>query len=138
MNITRERFTKVIVPIVNAALARGLINETAPWLPLAAERNVRFLDVIDGNIPIAVDVGRWQDGVSHIHWALWPTAPGVSLERPVYSYEWPGDVWGWALIDRRWNLSLDDLGEFRCRRPRLSRIDAIVRVPLEGGMTTLL
>jgi hypothetical protein len=138
MNITRERFTKVIVPIVNAALMRGLIDKAAPWLPLASERNVRFVGVIDGTIPVAVDIGRWQDGISHVLWALWPTAPDVSLERPVYYYEWPGDVWGWATIDRRSDLWLEEFGEFRCRRKRLSRIDAMSRTPLDGRIATRL
>jgi hypothetical protein len=138
MNITRERFTKVIVPIVNAALMRGLIDKAAPWLPLAPERNVRFEDTIDGDIPIAVDVGRWRDGLSHILWALWPVKPGVPLQRPVYYYEWPGDVWGWATIDRRSDLWLEEFGEFRCRRKRLSRIDAMSRTPLDGRVTTRL
>lgn len=145
MSITVQRFTKVIVPIVNAALARGLIDKTMPWLPLAIERFVRLVDVIDGDIPVVVDVGRWQNGLSHIRWALWPKSLDVSLEspvycyeRPLYSYEWPGEVWGWGTIDRRWDLALDAFGEFHCRQPRHARIDAITRASLDGRMTTRL
>ena len=138
MSISRERFTKVVIPIVNAALEQGLIDKTAPWLPLATQRHVRLLCVIDGDIPVAADVQRWEDGLCYFRWALWPTAPEVPLERPIYSYDWPGDVWGWASVDRRWDFRLDEFGEFHCRRPRLGRVDAIPRAPLDARMTTRL
>lgn len=127
-----------MIPVVNAAFARGLIDKGAPWLPLAAERLVRFQDTIDGDIPVAVDVGRWENGLLYVHWALWPAAPDVILEQRFVSYGWPGDGWGWGEVDRGIGLHLSAFGEYHCRLDRKRRVAKIMPVPLDPAMTTTL
>ena len=138
MSIRQKRFTSIMIPVVNAAFARGLIDKAALWLPLAAERLVRFHDTIDGDIPVAVDVGRWENGLLYVHWALWPVAPDVTLEQPFVGYSWPGEVWGWGEVDRGIDLHLSAIGGYHCRLPRKRRVAKIKSVSLDAAMTTTL
>ena len=138
MSIRVKHFTSIMIPVVNAAFARGLIDKSDPWLPLAAERFVRFHDTIDDDIPVAVDVGRWENGLLYVHWALWPTAPDVTLEQPLYGFGWPGDVWGWGQVDRRVDLQLNAFGDYHCRVPRKRRVAKIKSVSIDAAMTTML
>ena len=137
MSIRVKNFTSIMIPVVNAAFARGLINKAAPWLPYAAERLVRFHDTIDGDVPVAVDVGRWEDGLSYVHWALWPVAMDVTVAQP-FGYRWPGDVWGWGQVDRRVGLQLNAFGEYHCRLSRTRRVGGIKPVTLDRAFTTKL
>lgn len=136
MSVRLQHFTNVMIPIVNAAYARGLINKAAPWLPLRTERFVRFHANIDGDIPAVVDIGRWEDGLSNIYWALWPTASDVVLEQPYAGGPFPGEVWGWGELDRRWDLRLSDPVDYHCSKSRKRRVARIPRVPLNAAFTT--
>lgn len=138
MSLRLKHFSSIMIPVVNTAFARGLIDKSAPWLPFAAERLVRFHDTIDGDIPVAVDVGRWENGLLYVYWALWPTAPDVTLEQPLFGYFWPSDVWGWGQIDRRADLQLNAFGDDHCRVPRKRRVAKIKPVSIDPAMTTLL
>lgn|GEM_PF-4573664 len=138
MSLKLKHFTSIMIPVANAALARGLIDKTSPWLPLAAERFVRFHDTIDDDIPVAVDVGRWENGLLYVHWALWPTSTAVTVEQPFVGYSWPGEVWGWGEVDRGIDLHLSAIGGFHCRRARSRRVERIKSVSLDPAMTTTL
>ncbi len=95
---------------------------------------MRFTDTIEGDIPVLIEVGHWRYEALEIQFALWPCSDQLSIEACRSRGKWPGDVFGFMVLDRRIGLRLCGVGEFHCRVVRKPRLDNIAGVPLDDRM----
>jgi hypothetical protein len=65
LSTTRKLNQKASLPIVNSALRLGLIDPSELWLPHVYGREFQFNDLIEDEIPVAIEVGNWKGGPPH-------------------------------------------------------------------------
>ena len=138
MLLSPERFAKIVIPLTNITLKRGLIDRSAPWIGRHHQRCERFCATIDGDIPALVEVAGWDGGENSFSWVLWPKSADVRFDDICTRLDWLGDVYGTAHIDRRISFRLHDYGFSRSRRNRHARLDQISQAALHSDMVTSL
>lgn len=104
----------IVVPLLEVGLDRREVTYRDDWYP---SQPIRYECEVFG-IPALVQLAVPKEGKQWVDWCLNPVSSGASFNGIWHgrTRDWPGDVWGVAMIDRRIRFSVDADLPFRRRR----------------------
>ena len=118
----------IIVPLLEIGLDRREVTYADDWYP---PQPIRYQCEIFG-LPALVQLRTPSEGTQWVDWCLNPKGADAAFEGFWNRNErdWPGDIWGIAMIDRRIRFAVDADLPIRYRKGCRSLLD---RFPRRGA-----
>ena len=113
----------IAVPLIEEGVDRRLIAFSEPWFPAEECTPMRYEAVI-GGLPAVVELAVPAHGLQGVTYVVSPARPEAPFDLSSLNAEWPGDVWGTAIIDRRLKFCVLPV-RFHCRIGERSFVKAL-------------